>query len=564
MLPYWVKKCSVLREFTPQEQLQIFGISRQKFLHHIDTLYYSVYLNEPKDIMRMQRENDLPANLERFLSSMRNCKDQMRSYDSLPPTFGDLQFSNVSFSMYEWCVSLSECFDIFIGSYLPNENTPRIVVQLRSRYLVLEGVKRAVEESFRYLCEFLNPFGLYPVRVRENRIDYAFHTNYIQNPSEYFDDEILRDHLKTNLRKFSKYGDTKNFEVDTLNLGRRTSNNVFFRAYNKSREMIEMNYKSFFIERWFENKLISQFDKYVYEVAYNMRSYRSGILVGRLKWYLEFGRNENVKELCHELLRTDFVRSDNFDAIEDRIKNVIPEPTLIFNIEFQTKRKFFSTCEEFIHFKTDIVENLDIDVGQAMNSDICFPQSCDPRLHDLFGLLFSGQEVIDYLTGYGTCVCFVKNNKLSLKQFKEQGEEYLHFWSKLRSVKIDYGFSTVVDLYRKYDIKSSLDRSLRLLEGNVARLSIISKNDIEPRTFVEDLSDVLCILNDNDAKHLGSLLNHEILHDENGELRSDLEDYDPSDYRMIRERKARQLRGIVKKGKEKQKNSEASSEEKKG
>ena len=538
MVPVQVKRCSILSEFTAEQQHQMFGLSLNKSLHHIDTLYYSVNLNEPKDIVKLQRDNNLPDNLLRLLQTLRECKDIVRDFSGgNAPMFGDLEMTNMSFSMYEYCVSLPECFDIFISSFLPNEETPRVVVQLRSRYLVLEGPKAAIEKSFRALREFLSPFGLLPVRVRENRIDYAFHTNLIQNPDKFFDDDKLRLHLKTNLRKYSKYGDTKEFSLDTLNLGRRKSNSVFFRAYNKGREVIEMNYKAFFIERWYREGLISSFDKYVYETAYRMKAYRSGILIGRLKWYLEYGTNDELKELCVNLIASDYIRSDNFDAIEKQIHNVIPEPTLIFNIEFQCKRKFFHTCAEWIGFKTVLVEHFEVKEGQAVDGNLCLPQFCDPLLHDLFGLIFSSREIIDYLTGFGNVVAFVQDRHMPFADFKALGEPYLYWWRRIRSTPIDYGFSTLVDLYRKYDSDVTMDRTRRLFEGQVARLSIMKQRSIEPRPFIEDIADALCVLNDNNK--VTPCITYK---NEDGD---EILSFTPKDYDEIRKRKARQLRGVI-------------------
>ena len=459
-----------------------------------------------------------------------------------------------TFSIYEWCISMPECFDIFISSYLPTAETPRIVVQLRSRYLVLEGVKKAVEESFKYLREFLSPFGLLPLRVRENRIDYAFHTNLIQDPVRFFDDDKLRIHCKTNLRKYSKYGDTRDFKLDTLNLGRRKSNSIFFRGYNKGREMVEMNYKAFFIDRWYREGLISSFDKYVYETAYRMKAYRSGILVGRLKWYLEFGRNEELKDKCRQLLATDFVRSDNFDHIERSIQGVIPEPTLIFNVEYQCKRKFFATCAEWLGFKTSLAETLEVPPCGAVPSEYTLPQFCDPLLSELFGLIFSGREIVDYLTGFGNVVSFVSDRNMSLKDFKKAGEPYIWWWRRLRNTPIDYGFSTVVELYRSYDLNMSFDRSRRIFEGNVARLSMISNNHTDKRSFVEDIADALCAVNDNDVKGVSFRLDSAGLMGDLESLPEDLSRLDPKGYQDLRYRKARQMRGVLKKGDEEKEN----------
>ena len=539
-----VERCSIMKEFSPEQRRQFFGFSVNKALHHIDTLYYCVYLNEPEDIVKLQRDDDLPEYLVLFLDFLRSNKDVMRDYTGSAPQFGELEMTLKSFAGYEYCVSLPECFDIFICRILPNADTPRIVVQLRSRYLVLEGVKAAVEKSFSYLREFLGPFGMCPVRVRENRIDYAYHTNLIQNPEKYFDTDLLRSHLKTNLRKWSMFGDTKDFLPDTVNIGTRNSNNVFVRIYNKGREVIEMNYKSFFIERWYQNGLISAFDKYVYEKAYEMRSYRLGLLVGRLKWYIEHGTDEKLLEICHELLGKCYVNSDNPDFIEKKIRNVIPDVTLILNVEFQTKRKFFSTCAEWVAFKTDLPEIFQ-DKNFGFDSKIAYPHLTDPLLKELFGILFSSKDILEYLTGYGNCVSFVEDNSMSFTAFKEAGETYCNWWGRIRGTPIDYSYSTLMPLYRKYDIGASKEKSRRSLEGQIARLSMLKNNDVSNKSFVEDMADALCDINDNDVVPL-FVLNEEKLSayvDKDGNV--DLASLNPRDYSEIRERKSRQLRGIL-------------------
>lgn len=538
------KRCTVYDEFSPEQQRQIFGYSVNKALHHIDTLYYSVYLNEPKDIIDIQRdENLLPESFFLFLSCLRYNKDVMRDYSGYAPKFNELEMSLKSFAGYEYCVSLPECFDIFICRILPNADTPRIVVQLRSRYLVLEGVKQAVEKSFSYLREFLSPFGVFPVRVQENRVDYAFHTNLIQNPDKYFDTALLRNNLKTNLRKWSMYGDTRNFFPDTVNIGTRNSNSVFVRIYNKGREVIEMNYKSFFIERWYQNGLISAFDKYVYEKAYEMKAYRSGLLVGRLKWYIEHGNNEELITLCHELLGKCYINSDNFDFIEKRIHNVIPDVTTIINVEFQVKRKFFASCSEWMKSNAELSDFL-VSEKVISNEKICFPKRCDPLLYNLFGLLFSSKDIIDYLTSFGNCVSFVEDRNMSFKAFKEAGENYKYWWSRLRGTPIDYSFSGVRNIYREYDVANSISHINRQLLGNVAKLSIFFNRGSCKNSFVENMADVLCILNDNDVEPSFIINEKKFLKykDENGQIKYSVSN--PKNYHEIVQRKERQLRGV--------------------
>ena len=542
-IPIQVTRCSIYNEFTKAQQREYFGLTEKKTLHHIDTLYYSVSLNEPKDVINLQRDGKLPDKLTHFLDTLQEMKASLRADPSVAIDIGDLQYSFKSFSIYEYCVSRDECFDIFISRYLPNAETPRIVVQLRSRYLVLEGVFKAVEESFLSLCRFLSPFGLFPVSVRENRIDYAFHTNLIQNPYRFFSDGCLVRHLKSNLRTLAKYGKIidSGIELETLSLGNRKSNNVYFRGYNKCQEVIRQNYKSFFFQRWFDNGLISAFDQYVYETAFRMKSYRSGLLVGRLKWYLEFGTNDELKEQFRNLLDSCYVNSDNNTYLEKQLRNVIPEPTLIFNIEYQVKRKFFVTCSEWI---SSHQQPLEVDELTAASLPPSSEGTYHPLLRNLFTLLSLSPEIIDYLTSYGNVVSFAKDRSMSWKDFKESNEPYMSWWGLLRSTKIDYASSAILDLYRSYDMRMSIDRTQRNVQGQIARLAMLNRNSVEDRSFVEDMADVLCTLNDNDVQAF--VINSNAFINERGEMIADLKRYDPKDYPVIRRRRSRQMKSIIK------------------
>ena len=541
-IPIQVTRCSIYKEFTKAQQREYFGLSEKKTLHHIDTLYYSVALNEPMDVINLQRDGKLPDKLAQFLETLQEMKISLRADPSIAIEIGDLHYSVKSFSIYEFCVSRDECFDIFISRYLPNVETPRIVVQLRSRYLVLEGVFKAVEESFLSLCRFLSPFGLFPVSVRENRIDYAFHTNMIQNPYRFFSDGCLVRHLKTNLRTLAKYGKIidDGIELETLSLGNRKSNNIYWRGYNKCQEVIRKNYKGFFFQRWRDNGLISAFDQYVYETAYQMKSYRTGVLVGRLKWYLEFGTNEALKEQFRNLLQSCYVNSDNNTHFEKQLRNVIPEPTLIFNIEYQVKRKFFVTCSEWFRLHQ---QQLDIPESIAESLPSMSEETYHPLLRNLFTLLSLSPEILDYLTSYGNVVSFARDRKMSWKDFMEEGEPYMAWWDALRSTKIEYASSPILDLYRSYDVRMSLEKTQRNVQGQVARLAILNRNSVDDRSFVEDMADVLCSLNDNDVQAF--VLNQNAFMNENGEIISDFKRFDPSRYSEIRRRRARQLKGII-------------------
>lgn len=527
MVSVQVQRCKIFNEFDREQQHQYFGISLNKSLHHIDTLYYAVYINEPDDIMELQDNGKLPENLQNFLLMLKEAKNELKANPGETVDFDNLEAVPRSFSMYEYCVSLNECFDIFISNYIPTKETPRIVVQLRSRYLVMEGVVDALEESFTYLKEFLKPFGLFPVKVRENRIDYAFHTNLIQNPYKFFSDDNLKKHLKTKLVKGAKdFTFGEEIKLETLQLGNRKSNNVFFRAYDKTKEVIDMNYKSFFITRWFQNGLISEFDKFVYEIAYELKAYRTGVLVGRLKWYIQHGSDEELISECKKLLETNYIKSDNCEQIEKKLHNIIPEPTLIFNIEFQTKRKFFVSCSKWLDMLCEL----------PYGNKTVVPVQKDPLLKPIFEILENSRFIIDYLTSYGNVVSFVKDRHLSMKQFLDQEQPYQNWWKRIRSTPVDYSMDSIIDLYRTYDTEASIRKSQRTLQGQIARLAILNRSDTDESTFEEDFADALCFLNDNDVPPF-------VKNPEFGKR-----SIEPFDYREIQLKKARQMRGIIKKG----------------
>lgn len=284
--------------------------------------------------------------------------------------------------------------------------------------------------------------------------------------------------------------------------------------------------------------MISEFDQYVYETAYELKSYRTGCLVGRLKWYLEYGTNEDLKEECRKLLKSDFIKSDNCSHIEKKIHNVIPEPTLIFNVEYQTKRKFYTTCAEWLEL-TDAFMEWGKDDKLVQQSPLIEGDRYDPLLRDLYVILANARAVVDYLTGYGNVVSFVQDRTVSRKNFIESGEPYMAWWKDLRSARIEYAMSSDLDLYRKYDMNANILKSRRLFQGQVARLSMLKNESLKDKSFVEDIADALCVLNDNDT--CSPVV---VVPDENGEI------HDPKDYFEIRTRKARQLRGIIRKQKE--------------
>lgn len=497
---------SALRDFSAEERKHWFSMKAHAVLPHIDTLYYTVSISGDSN------ENDSQG-LKELISELSRLKKQKMTNPAENVVFCDLEVMPTGFSIYEFQLRLNETFDIFIGRYLPNPSTPRVVVQLRSRSLVLDGVSGAILRSYAAVKILFDTFGLTVGEVRENRIDYAYHTNLIQNPYRFFADDRLLRHLRTNFgigQKVFRFG--KDIRLDYFALGQKKSNAIFFRCYNKSQEVVEKNYKPFFIERWLENGLISQYDAYVYRKAYELHSYRTGLLVGRMQWYIENGKDGELRERFQQDLDTGYVNSDNNEFLEKELSSVLPPVTLIMNVEFQTKRRFYAS------------------VGEQFLRGMVYRYDGDPALEKLMKLVSLSPEFLEYLTR--ETICFVADRNDEDKKGKDR--VMCDWWRRIHSCRIPFTDKVTLDLWREYDRKTDIVRSRSLLQSAIARYSIISRQSLDSRSFAEDLSDVLCSLNDNDFYGFAT--------DKDGmPVRLVSHGYD-----TIQRRKARQYRGVIK------------------
>ena len=507
-----VKESPVFLEFSPERQKEFFNMKKEAVTSHVDTLYYTVTVygdsNEPEEPMTA-----LLSQLEAFRV------EKSKNYSNYVEFFG-LSVENIRFANYEYCLRLNETFDIFFAKYLPNVFTPRIVVQLRTRSLVLDGTCQAVCKSFKYVQDILGAFGLEVDSVNENRIDYAFHTNLIQNPYKFFNDDYLLKSMKTKHRLFTKVGNIgSKIEIDYLSLGSRRSNDIFIRIYNKSREVVEKNYKSFFLDKWLQDGLICNYDYYVYKKAYEMGSYVTGMLVGRIDWYLEYGSDEKIKEKLTEVKQSCYVNSDNTEQLKKIVDTYLPPVTLIMNIEFQTKRKFYMSTNDFIN-SHGIFRQIDDYKSEFVDT------SKLPLLR-LWNIISLRSQYCDYLTG--TTLYFVEDKS-------SDNEKMCYWWKRIHGCFIEEYDKRVLDLWRIHDRNINFDKSKRRCCSTIAQLSIIHSGDVRkdtPCNFVDDISDVLCSLNDNDF--YGFAANPET---------GLIPELNPKEYQIIKTRKKRQYKGI--------------------
>ena len=528
MITKSVRQSPVFSEFTPEDQAYFFDLSRNKVTSHIDTLYYTVSIYNDS--------NEVSEGLRDLLEVLKALKQQKAfSYSSMVDFYG-LSVENKRFVHYEYCLSLNENFDIFIASYLPNMWTPRIVVQLRTRSLILDGAMQAVCKSFRYVENILSDFGLEVDEVKENRIDYAYHTNIMQDPYSYFSDRSLLKRLKTQLRhvhpnmvmidKVLNVGRGR-IDLSYISFGNRGSNNVFVRIYNKTREVVEKNYKSFFLEKWLSSKLINRYDHYVYSYAYSTKSYVTGVLVGRINWYLEYGQDDQIKEELAKVKDSCYVSSDNTEQLRKIVDKYLPPVTLIMNVEYQTKREFYKDCDDFVSLFVTAQEQVPKESGEL---SIIMPLR---RLHILYSLR---GEILHYLTTKTLCFVNDKGGK---------DEKFCYWWRRIQAASCKEADKSVLDLWRTHEQGADLSKARAAFCSGVARFSIIKNGDTdvqEKSNFMSDLSDLLCTFNDNDM-HDGNLSDF---------FTDDFPKIQPEEYDVVKRRRARQMKGIIKKNREKE------------
>lgn len=497
-----IKRTVFYNELSKDISNNYFGYSDKKFYENVDTFYYNVFIDDD--------DKTVSEKLEVFFNELDCLKDEFKRDREVIKEFKGLQVMLGTYGqIYTYRLCEPERYDIFMSDYLPNKGTARIVVQLRSNALWMEDFHSLVAESFQKVKELFSDYDFCFSRVLENRIDYAFHTNSIQNPSDFFSDKNLNNSLETSLSIYHKVGnvvkqkvcDNNNgrLTIDYLSLGQRKSNCLFFRSYNKTREVIEQNYKAFFIEFWYKNKMISFYDKYCYEYAYLKKSY-DALDRGRLEFYLEYGTNQNIKSEIKVLFKS----SSTHEDIKSFADGLCPKVTLVLNIEYQTKRKFYHSF------------------GENLNILPCSNQS---ELKRLFMIYENRKIFIDYLTS--KTVSFVDRKK----------DDYRAFWKRLRGLKLRDCNKVDGEYLRQYSSKLDFDKIMKRFINTVATTSIYNnKNDTN---FVEDLSSLLGCLNDNDIEK------GFILADQDGQLVNNLKHIDIEEYSKYKEKRHKELKNKI-------------------
>lgn len=521
-----VRRCKIFDEFSPSAQQEFFAVTEKKYLPYIDSFYYSVFLSQ--DLSDSEDEDfDVLAMLEVLRKARINAQnnpDEVNCYGFV--------VSFARYNLYDFCVSDPENFDVFFANNVPDRRkTPRIVIQLRSRYLWQEGIKGALIGSFRRLVDFISRFGLTVSELRENRIDYCWHTNSFNN-LDFFTDSVLKKCVKTTFSLGQKVFNIVNGGIVTsyASFGRRSSNNIFFRCYNKTREVVEMQYKSFFIDIWHREGLISNYDRYVLEHAFSSGSFRSGVLIGRIQWYLEYGKDETLKRELKILLYKCYGKSDNSRYIEKQIHGVLPDLTTVVNFEFQTKRRFYYSCRKTI----DSLEHVPVSSWSKEENKLMV------QLNKIVNYRYIFTE---YLTRYGCCLSFAESNAIKASDFDDS--MYLSFWRRLRGTKMQDTVRTDVRLSRNFERRINIDKAKNALAGKIAAASVLL-NGLNDAGYSEDASDALAMLNDNDIHelHTGKLIVRDTGEVLDLSLRDLKIDSDYNGYKLIKARRNRQYKPL--------------------
>lgn len=467
MIHYAHKKSLIYSEFDEENNKYWFDFKQQKFLHNIDTYYYSINISFDE------------TKFKNFVEVLKSDKEASSKSDFKRSSLGSKYICNgYSFGIYKYDVELPDEYLILITDSVPNDDTPNIIVQLRSYYLWLHGVVKALEYSLRDIQEILNQYEIQIVTVKSNRIDFAWHTNYIQDLEVFFNPKNIAQMRVSRLHEFDMHGKfigDEGIEFDYLRMGRLTSNNIIFRAYLKSKEVVEMGYKPWFLKIWLFHGLISRYDFYVYEECYKHGSWEY-LHKARLKFYYDYGQDTVIKNrIAGYLNEQRGTGINNYDSLVAFADELTPKVNLILNFEYQTKRKFFGSID-FINYRN----------REGVLSEVMTELDFRPL-------------IIDYLTN--DTLRFVEKSEKS-KDTNKSRRDYAPFWKRLRSTRLVDVIvpPEQIKLVREY----SQNINKELVKLNAAR-AISTFNVYENRTetsVFEDILQFVSSLNDNDMYKL--------------------------------------------------------------
>ena len=471
--------CKIFEEMSSEDLTKWFEFKQQKFLHNVDTFYYSVKFQN--DFRQESRD----PNVKIFRKFFKIKYDALREWGSsewftLPKLSRDLVLRPVSFSKYYTvCLSYPDYFDIFFAPVVPKgadggeSVTCECIVQIRSYMLWQMGVKDAFENSYDYVKKISRFFKLKIDFVQENRIDYCWHSNYLRDPDKFFSPEnfykMRVDRFKNATYVTNKVG-SENYEIDYVALGKR-SDKVFVRIYQKTREVIEQNYKPWFLKVWKMNGLINNYDLFVYERAYQKKSWHYRF-TARLEFYAMHGQDPEMVKRCNDVLSGDVqLEEEQLIRLADQLT---PKLNFVINVEFQTMRRH-SKSYELIPFKDHS------DKGECSR---------------IYEYLDNRKLITDYLT----------EKVLRLVDYdpdiKKSERECCAFWKALRRTKcLDVRMtSDQAKLIRNYNRKLSAEAVKKRFINAAVTFGLYTRGE-NSSSPIQDAFEAMLRMNDNDVQN---------------------------------------------------------------
>ena len=468
-----IKRTGFYSELDDDRRKEYFSAKSHKTISTIDNLYYTVFISGDGKNYNNMAIHSLISDLEINKAETEEIKEPVLYMDGL---YCMLK----SYKNYVFCLSDPDLYDIFFCRNLPNDETPRIVVQLRAFGLWTKGTEELLESSFAKVKAVLEAHGCAVDWCRESRIDYCYHTNTIQSLNKLFKEnsEGKVKNLHSNLQNVTwnadkiQEDDGTIFIKNYLCFGRIKSNNVRARIYDKVKEVIENGYKGFFFEIWHNNGLISYYDKWCMEYALQHRNTKY-LYKAALEFYVEHGDDGVLKAEFWKALSSPKTTLAAFKKLSEKH---MPSITTIINIEYETKRKFYYYSDNFI-------DNFKLSDNKG---DISKP------LERIYKILEYREVFIDYLT----------SQTLSFHKGIDKDGNYLYlaWWERLRNTKHG-GVKTDLKLLRVYS--KNMDKKLveKKLVNTLASASVYENR--LGTTFVEDFSDLLADISDNEAHKMG-------------------------------------------------------------
>ena len=482
MIDKTTKKTILFNDLSEENQNKMFDVSMKKFIHNIDSLYY---------VVKIKGDWNTHEGCKSFVYYLKEQKEEcLKTYE--PYVLEDLGteylMNGIGSANYRYDIEKKDKYIIFLMHNQINPNTPELWVQIRSQFLWTYGEYRAVEESIKDVESILAKYKIEIEEIKENRIDYAYHTNYIQDPLSFFKIEDLNKMQVSRFKRWSLEGcfvGEWDMDLDYITLGRKKSNNLFFRIYNKTKEVIEQGYKQFFIKLWYLEKMINFYDMYCIEKAFENSSY-DYLDVARLEFYVEHGKNKVYKQQIKELINT-----NNYDykQIRKLANQITPKVTLVCNVEIETKRKYYKSLDN------------------SVDTLLKVKSKCPSYANKLYIKLDNKQLFHNLLTcknekqeGVIRFIDYKAKNKFGKGWTRKSKYPTATWWKRLQAVKVNRKFKEEdVQLIREY--QKNLDEKCikRRLINTVSTYKLYKSQDVES-SLAEDLLDFISGINESDTQ----------------------------------------------------------------